>query len=1317
MSVTLGALLDSRFELEQAIGGGGMGTVYRARDRFSGEWVAVKLMRTASAGPLEVERFHSEAQVLRSLRHPGIVNYVAHGQTQDGQLYLAMEWLTGEDLCQRLHRGALTIPDCLAVLTQTASALAAAHEHGIVHRDLKPANLFLPSGQVDRLKLLDFGVARHRMRSAGLTGTGVLLGTPEYMAPEQVRGQRDLGPAADIFSLGCVLYECLTGQPPFYGEHIPAVLMRILFEPPVSASARRSGIPKTLLDLLNRMLAKDPGERPQDASALLRELERITSSPSFGDAGHSRDNLAPVRLPLGNEQRLISVLLLESAVGSAIDLVSGETMPSGGNFSAARYQRAADVIAEYAARNDWLMTGELVVTLSGLHDATDLTAKAARCAMALAKIFVGTRVVMATGRGNADNNAPVGEVIDRAAAMLRSENAAESQEYELDQDPAQAIRVDELSARLLERRFSIIRRSDGYRLLGEHTGDEARPLLGKPTSCVGRESELGILDSLWNGCLEDDTARAVLVTAAPGVGKSRLRQEFLRRLRGKNRPFTLLEGRAELMSSSSTYDVVARAVRRLCEINGLEPPAEQRQKIQARVALHVSGAAALRIAVFLGELCGVPFPEAADPVLSAARQDPESMRGQLQANFLQFLRAEASAAPVVIVLDDLQWADALSVRLLDYVLQFGGDIPLLLIMLARPQVIEQYAAFWQKRQITQIVLKELNRKACERLIRQVLGVQVDNAVVQRLWERSAGHALFLEESLRAFAEGISGDRADTVVAMLQARLGRLSAAARRVVRAASVFGDTFWRGGVAAVLDELSDEKEISQGLQELLAAEFIDKHPESRLANEEQYGFRHALLREAAYGLLIAEDLGASHRSAGTFLSSAGEADPLLIAEHLEKGNVPAEAIYFFIQASELSLRRGDLSGALELTGRADRCGATHELLGQVRGLQAHVYACTLDRDAQARAAHEAMTLLRPGSQRWCKAAQNVLGAESARGNPQAVRDLSGSLFDVLPEGDASPDFQWLLSMALWSLCSQGDFALSRRIYEFAGSLQQLLGSTWVQSRIRLSQSQYLRFADPDPFHQVEWLKEAYSNSIASEALDYIVIAADFLGESLGELGELAEAEATLRSSLERARHAKHEYLTIHAQLHLCELLAHSLVRTQLEEALEIAAVVLAAPKLSVGYREWAHALQARAWLSLDDHPSAESALRQAMSLPALSQFRRLLIEAMLLDCLLARRDLLEAEQVLAACRSKLGVLGSAGYAEIPVRVSVAAALWDLGRPDQAKSELRIAQTELMRRANKIPDAALRERFLTQVPANARLAREFARRCQAASA
>jgi serine/threonine protein kinase len=168
--------------------------------------VAVKLLQAGDHSQA-AERFAREAQVLCELRHPGIVEYLAHGVTGDGQPYLAMEWLAGEDLARRLARGALSLADSLTLLRRTASALAVAHQRGIVHRDLKPSNLFLRGGEVERVAILDFGIARRRALSHAITATGGVIGTPAYMAPEQARGERDLTPAVDVFSLGCVLFE------------------------------------------------------------------------------------------------------------------------------------------------------------------------------------------------------------------------------------------------------------------------------------------------------------------------------------------------------------------------------------------------------------------------------------------------------------------------------------------------------------------------------------------------------------------------------------------------------------------------------------------------------------------------------------------------------------------------------------------------------------------------------------------------------------------------------------------------------------------------------------------------------------------------------------------------------------------------------------------------------------------------------------------------------------------------------------------------------------------------------------------------------
>ncbi|HWM86270.1 MAG TPA: serine/threonine-protein kinase, partial [Kofleriaceae bacterium] len=179
----LGDVLEDRYLVERVAGKGGAGVVYRGIDRESGTPVAIKAANPESAGDL---RFRREVESLAALPHPAIVTYLGHGTFED-EPYLIMEWLEGEDLGTRLKRAALDLVEAVGIARQVAAALAAAHEKGIVHRDVKPSNVFLVEGQTDRVKLLDFGIAR-RAGLATLTTTGMVVGTPSYMAPEQARG-------------------------------------------------------------------------------------------------------------------------------------------------------------------------------------------------------------------------------------------------------------------------------------------------------------------------------------------------------------------------------------------------------------------------------------------------------------------------------------------------------------------------------------------------------------------------------------------------------------------------------------------------------------------------------------------------------------------------------------------------------------------------------------------------------------------------------------------------------------------------------------------------------------------------------------------------------------------------------------------------------------------------------------------------------------------------------------------------------------------------------------------------------------------------
>src|ERR1044071_3829926 len=193
--------LDDRFELEQAIGAGGMGTGFRARDSLSGETVALKIISDGQSHL--AERFAREGKVLAELSHPGIVRYSAHGVTSAGNLFLAMEWVDGEILKTRLERGPLSPGESVTLATRVAEALGVAHARGIVHRDLKPSNLILPGGRTDQVKVFDFGIAQREAKPQ-LPQAGMRRGPAGYRAPERHRPGEPIDARADVFALGCV---------------------------------------------------------------------------------------------------------------------------------------------------------------------------------------------------------------------------------------------------------------------------------------------------------------------------------------------------------------------------------------------------------------------------------------------------------------------------------------------------------------------------------------------------------------------------------------------------------------------------------------------------------------------------------------------------------------------------------------------------------------------------------------------------------------------------------------------------------------------------------------------------------------------------------------------------------------------------------------------------------------------------------------------------------------------------------------------------------------------------------------------------------
>lgn len=470
-----GAVVSDVFLVESQVATGGMGLVFRGRDQRTGAPVAIKILRPdgdghGGRGASDGQRFAREAALLSQLpHHPGIARYIAHGTTAAGELYLVSEWVSGRTLSLVLEERGLDAGEAVEVVARVAEALAVAHKAGVVHRDIKPDNLlFLSGGDLQEIKIIDFGIALRREDPQRLTRTGAMLGTPGYMAPEQARAARDVDARADVFALGCVLFECLTGRRVFTGHNLMAVRTKTLFTEPPSLrtlspdlfEAQASAQAAALERLVQRMLAKDPAGRPCDGAAVAAELgalaiekggtrrSRPSAEPPTWAFAHSASGRRPRSLTFTPPAQTPIVCLVLAQVAETTTVTSS---------SAVEWERLAQgAIEDHGGGHvEILDDGALAIIVAGpagTGTAREGASRAARCALSLRGVFPGAAVVLTSSVGAQDFAGVLDGLIDWAVRALELELA----DAALDSvDGALPIRVDAGTADLLKEDFVI----------------------------------------------------------------------------------------------------------------------------------------------------------------------------------------------------------------------------------------------------------------------------------------------------------------------------------------------------------------------------------------------------------------------------------------------------------------------------------------------------------------------------------------------------------------------------------------------------------------------------------------------------------------------------------------------------------------------------------------------------------------------------------------------------------------------------------------------------------------------------------------------
>ena len=1123
----------------------------------------------------------------------------------------------------------------------------------------------MPAAELGQVKLLDFGIARRAQDDWQVTRPGITPGTPLYIAPEQARDGETVDGRADIFSLGCVLVECATGQPPrLNGNHSSRT---DTWDEPELAELY-SVLPRPLREVLDRMLALEPSARPDDAEKLSSELGSVAET--LAAAGPEPPPRS--RTLSGSEQRVAAALV-----------VSGLAQESA----------LRELLAAHGARAERTPDGLLTIAFTGLGIPADQATQAARLALRLKAVCPEASLGMSTSRTDIGGGLSLREVTGKAACLLAT-------------TPAGTIHVDGPTARLIEARFEIQPLSaQASRLLFEKGIREVpRTLMGKELPCFGRGREIGLLETLWDEACDEPGARVMLMTAPAGGGKSRVCHEFCERIQRRGRPFEFLVGRGDPMREAAPFALLGPALLAAAGITGGEPEAVQRKRLTAHVARFLPEKDGLRTAAFLGEMANLPFPDDDLLPLRAARQDARLMADQKLMAWLEWLEAECKHHPVLLVLEDLHWGDAPSVSFVDAALRVLADKPLLVLALARPEVERRFPGVWNERNPQQIKLAPLSPRWSQRLVEYVAG-ELPDPSARWIVERSQGNPFYLQELLRVVLDGGQvGDDSnlpDTVLGMVQARFDGFGPDAKLVLRAGSIFGQVFRPAGVKALLDG-NVRKDVDRWLDILEKQEILFSRPTGDLR---EYAFRHALLRQAAYEMLPPAEKRLGHLLAGQYLEQAGEREGIVLADHFERAEEKPRTIHWLAVAAQQALDADDVVEAIVRVERAAGLGAEGEALWTMRVIESQARNWRGEYMEAERAARESLASRNERTRLGALSALfNALGPQTKYGETAA---LLGDL-----ERPGAPELlnAWLecVAYAALYLSVGGDNEVCGRTLALLEESREWLDPILVgrAERMRvniargsgnLPEAVVCMRRVVDHFQRIGHRREE-------------CVAVGNLGVSLLEIGQLEEAEVCTRQALATFRKMDVKYMLGGNLQTLTNILAY---QGSLEEARTVGEQALA---VTIAQNDRRFQGFAEAYLSVTeylagDYVRAEHFARAAMAtwetvLPA-----RPFAVALLARALLAQGRLAEALSLACEAFAQLERLVIVDDGEATIRLALAECLVAAGDQPAAHEAVASVAQWLHSRAETIDDPGMRESFLTRIPEHRRileLAREL---------
>jgi predicted ATPase/class 3 adenylate cyclase len=911
-----------RYRIKKLLGKGSFGAVYLASDPQLHRDVAIKAPRMS--GSVDASRdFLKEAAQLAQLRHPGIVTVFDIGVEQ-GRCYIVSAYLEGGTLSDWLTNHRLTWQQAVKIAISLAEALAHAHAQRTVHRDLKPSNIILINGLEP--VIVDFGLAASDATAFDYA-RGTVLGTPTYMSPEQARGEgHRIDGRADIYSLGVILYKMLTGRAPFVAASVADLVQQIIHDDPQPLRQLVPTVPRRLEAICLKAMAKSLADRYMTAADLADDLRQVLTpadvpapvSPAAPapvapaqQIATASDAPRPTRTTRDAERRRVTVLRIGCDLFRSDELMEVLDPDEQHDVLSAFRQLCQDVAGELGGTQVHA-TGNGALFCFGFPVAfEDAARRAVRAGLTLPGRMAafnddlfrrkGVRL-QATAAAHSDQAVVQRQGTDSLSVVGRLLDVVE----QLERQATDGVIVSGEAVRLVRNAFDMIpiAGTDAHLVKSERQVPLTPSTGAAKTPLIGRDRELGLLQDRWEQVVEG-TGQVVLLTGEAGIGKTRLTAALKEHAGGQSTTDgdAVVEWRAVQHHQHSSLHPVIDYFDRI-----LGGPSPDRLD---RLARHLSalGFDDAQVGLF-ALLLGIPTHGRYTP----PDLTPLARKERTLDLLLDWFSERARRRPLLVVAEDLHWADPTTLELLERLAELADSERLMVVFVFRPDM----SLPWKSQaHYTQIALSRLGKRQVAELIAARSGIANPSPrIIERIVEKTDGVPLFVEEYTRMAVEaGALSDSADasgvltgtqipaTLQDLLMARLDRM-ASNLEVVQLGSAIGREFGYDLLHAVCP--LPEPELQAELAKLVAAELLYQRGRPPRVT---YQFKHALIQDAAYGSLLKKTRQQFHRRIAEALAArfpaVAESQPETLAYHFTEAGETARAVDYWDKAAEQSLRR----------------------------------------------------------------------------------------------------------------------------------------------------------------------------------------------------------------------------------------------------------------------------------------------------------------------------------------------------------------------------------------------------------------------------